>query len=272
MRLRLLLPLLCFPALMAAPLGFTRTGKGPGILLIHGFGGNKEVWKEGAAELAKDHTVLRVDLPGSGGSAGPKVEGGAADLETIAKDLVQLVHREKLTPCLIVGHSMGGPIAALAVLRDPASFRGLVLVDSFLSSIPAHYFENTLRGLETDPKATLTIFFGPMSASPAQRDRLVSEALQVPTPALQAYLRAMTQDYMGSRQHKLSLPVVQFAAGAEDADPAKVEAQRLEAGFKGLPNFRQIYFPKARHWVMWDEPVGFVKALEDFEKDIRTQK
>ena len=60
---RLLLICLTALCLQAAPPAFTKVGKGPGILLIHGFGGNKEVWTEVAAELARDHTVLSVDLP-----------------------------------------------------------------------------------------------------------------------------------------------------------------------------------------------------------------
>lgn len=128
--IRSLFSLLVFPALLGAPPAFLREGKGPGILLIHGFGGNKEVWREAAATMAKDHTVVRVDLPGSGGTPAPLVKDGAVDLEAIAKDLVALVHREKLEPCLIVGHSMGGPVAALTVMQDPNAFKGLVLVDS----------------------------------------------------------------------------------------------------------------------------------------------
>ncbi|MBK8788945.1 MAG: alpha/beta fold hydrolase [Holophagaceae bacterium] len=65
---RALLLCLSFLCLQAGPPQFQKVGKGPGILLIHGFGGNKEVWAGVAAELAQDHTVLSVDLPGSGGT------------------------------------------------------------------------------------------------------------------------------------------------------------------------------------------------------------
>jgi len=265
-KLRLFFLPLLSAALLAAPPSFLKEGKGPGVLLIHGFGGNKEVWQEAAAELAKDHTVLRVDLPGSGGSTGPLIKERAADLEAIAKELASLVRREKLAPCLIVGHSMGGPLAALAVLQDAKAFRGLILVDSFLSSAPISYFEATLSGLEKDPKTALAAFFGPMSTGRAQTERLASDALRLPVPVLQAYLRAMTQDFMRARQSSLTLPIVQFAAGAEESDPAKREALLLQYGLKGLPDFRVVAFPKAKHWIMWDEPAGFITALRDFEK------
>jgi pimeloyl-ACP methyl ester carboxylesterase len=268
MKLGLLLACLVVPALFAAPPAFVKEGKGPAILLIHGYGGNKEVWKEIAPGLAKDHTVVRVDLPGSGQSAAPAIEGGAVDLEVIAKDLAALVRQEQLAPCLIVGHSMGGPIAALTVLQDPKAFRGLVLVDSFLGSVPAPYFESTLTGLEKEPKPALAAFFGPMSTGKEQTERLATEALRLPIPILQAYLRAMTRDFMKSRHASLTLPVMQFAAGPGESDPAKREAQRAMFGFKNLPDYREVAFPKAKHWIMWDEPEAFTKALRAFESGL----
>lgn len=268
MRFHYLLALILWAALGAAPPALVREGKGPVVVFIHGFGGNREVWAEVAKDLAKDHTVIRVNLPGSGGSAGPALAGAAADLEAIAKDLTQMVRREKGAPCLLVGHSMGGPIGALAVLQDPKAFRGLVLVDSFLSSVPAAYFEATLAGLEIDPKAALAAFFGPMSANPAQTKRLVAEGLRVPVPTLQAYLRAMTQDFMHARHGHLTLPVIQLAAGPKEGDPVKQAEQLAQFGLKELPNLRVLNFPKAKHWVMWDEPVAFVEVLRKIEADL----
>ena len=55
---RCLVLCLAVTCLQAAPLQIAKTGKGPGILLIHGLGGNKEVWAATAAELSRDHTVV----------------------------------------------------------------------------------------------------------------------------------------------------------------------------------------------------------------------
>ncbi len=266
MTIRLFLALAMAVGLAATPPSFTREGKGPGILLIHGYGGNRDVWKDLAADLARDHTVVTVDLPGSSRSEGPALVEGAADFEAIATDLTALVRREELAPCLVVGHSMGGPLAALTVLKDPAAFRGLVLVDSFLGTIPAAYFAPVIQGLDTDPKGTLARFFAPMAKDDAQRDRLVADASRIPVPILQAYLRGMLRDNLRGRQGQLKVPVLQLAAGPEEADPAKREAARAIYGFKGIPDFRVVAFPKARHWIMWDEADAFLAALRSFEK------
>lgn len=268
---RLLASCLICAWLGAAPPVVVKEGKGPGVLLIHGFGGNREVWSALAPALASSHTVIRVDLPGSGGRPGPPLREGAADLEAIGKELAAMVRREGLAPCLVVGHSMGGPIAALAVLQDPSAFRGLVLVDSFLSAVPEGYMTPTIAALDRDPKAALGAFFGPMTSSPAQLERLVAEAQQVPVPVLQAYLRGLSRDNLTGRQPTLSLPVVQFLAGPEEADPAQRADQRAQRGLAGVPRLRVVPFPKAKHWVMWDEPDAFLKALLAFERDLGTR-
>jgi pimeloyl-ACP methyl ester carboxylesterase len=251
--------------LQAVVPSFQKIGTGPGVLLIHGFGGNKEVWSGVAAELSRDHTVLSVDLPGSGGSPGPAVVEGRADFGAVAKDLAALVRREGLAPCLVVGHSMGGPIAARTVLEDPGAFRGLLLVDSFLGAVPAAYMEPVAVALAKDPAPTLTAFFGRMTMGPAQTERLVVDALKIPIPVLQAYLRAMTLDSLASRQAQLRLPVLQLAAGPREPDPAKAAAALAQFGFKDLPAFRVIHFPTAKHWIMWDAPEPFLMALRAFE-------
>jgi pimeloyl-ACP methyl ester carboxylesterase len=261
---RVLLLCLLAVGLQAAAPNFQKLGTGPGILLIHGFGGNKEVWSSVAAELARDHTVLFVDLPGSGGTPGPVVVEGRADFGALAKDLTALVRKEGLAPCLVVGHSMGGPIAARAVLEDPNAFRGLILLDSFLGPLPASFTEPIAVALGKDPGAALAAMLGPMTAGPAQKERLVADALKVPAPVLQAYLRGMAQDSLANRR-ALRLPVLLVAAGPRESDPAKEAASLSQYGFKDLPAFRAVHIPTAKHWIMWDAPEPFLLALRAFE-------
>jgi pimeloyl-ACP methyl ester carboxylesterase len=260
-----LIGLATFACLHSAAPAFQKVGKGPGILLIHGFGGNKEVWTDAANELSRDHTVVSVDLPGSGGSPGPKLIEGRADFGTLAKDLAALVRQEGLAPCLVVGHSMGGPIAARTVLEDPGAFRGLILVDSFLGALPPAMLEPIAVALGNDPASTLAVFFGSMTTGQPQTQRVLAAALQVPAATLQAYLRAMTQDPVNARQAQLRLPVLQLASGPREPDAAKEAATLAQYGFKGLPAFRVIYFPAAKHWIMWDAPEPFLMAVRAFE-------
>src|SRR5689334_13525935 len=52
-------------------LHYLATGQGEPVLLVHGFGQSSQMWRPLMHELAKDHTVIAVDLRGAGQSDTP---------------------------------------------------------------------------------------------------------------------------------------------------------------------------------------------------------
>src|ERR1700741_3071476 len=59
-------------------------GRGPAVVLIHGFGDTGDMWAPLAAELARDHTVVVPDLRGMGLSSPPE---GGYDKKTQGRDI-----------------------------------------------------------------------------------------------------------------------------------------------------------------------------------------
>src|SRR6516225_1555231 len=95
-------------------LHYVRGGKGPAVILIHGF---PEDWFEYHAimpRLAKQFTVIAVDLRGVGGST---TSAGGYDAANLAEDIHQLVASLKLERVYIVGHDIGGMVAYAFVRR-----------------------------------------------------------------------------------------------------------------------------------------------------------
>lgn len=100
----------------------------PMVVLLHGFTGAKENWLPLMAELSTTHRVVAPDLPGWGESerrAGADY-GVVAQSDRIAAWLGTLPR----APDLLVGHSMGGHIAALVAARHPERVRSLALVSA----------------------------------------------------------------------------------------------------------------------------------------------
>ena len=98
----------------------------PAIVLIHGFGASLQTWDRWAGDLARDHRVIRFDLPGSGLSA-----PDPADVYTDARsiDLLRaLMDQLGLRRAVIVGHSIGGRIAWRYAALYPERVERLVLV------------------------------------------------------------------------------------------------------------------------------------------------
>ena len=110
---------------MIAPLPHIANGHGPPVVLVHGLGGDRHLWDDVAGKLAATHTVVTVDLPGHG-AAPAEVH---PDANRIARAIAATLQAEKAAPAVIVGHSLGGFIAAHVPVVAPEVARALVLVD-----------------------------------------------------------------------------------------------------------------------------------------------
>lgn len=103
-------------------------GRGATLVLLHGFTGSKENWLPLMRRLAPSHRVLAPDLPGWGDSTrlADADYGYAAQAERLAAWLPKVAEG----PVVLVGHSMGGGIAALLAARHPRAVSRLVLMDA----------------------------------------------------------------------------------------------------------------------------------------------
>ncbi len=100
----------------------------PVIVLLHGFTGAKENWLPLMASLTDTHRVIAPDLPGWGESE--RIDGAdygvIAQAERVSAWLATLPE----PPALLVGHSMGGHIAALVAARQPEQVERLALLSA----------------------------------------------------------------------------------------------------------------------------------------------
>ncbi|HEY5374716.1 MAG TPA: alpha/beta fold hydrolase, partial [Polyangiaceae bacterium] len=97
----------------------------PPLVLLHGLNNSCLSWSRVAPLLATDRRVLMPDLPGHGQSERPNV---AYDLEWYALLIAGWLEALGLEQVDIVGHSFGGGIAQMLLLRCPERVRRLVLV------------------------------------------------------------------------------------------------------------------------------------------------
>jgi pimeloyl-ACP methyl ester carboxylesterase len=95
-------------------------GKGEPVVLIHGLLSSASInWKLPGviAELAKDHKVIALDLPGHGQSGKP------ADREAygvqMVDDIILLLDHLKIKKAHVVGYSLGGMVAMTLMARHP---------------------------------------------------------------------------------------------------------------------------------------------------------
>lgn len=94
-------------------------GDGPPLVLLHGLGSNRAVWRPVLAQLAERFTVVAVDLPGHGDS--PSLPPGAdATPAGLATSVLAVIDSLGVKQVDIVGNSLGGWIALEVALRRRA--------------------------------------------------------------------------------------------------------------------------------------------------------
>jgi len=108
-------------------LTFSDTGKGRTVVLVHGFLGSHEIWKNTTEYLSKSFRVIAIDLPGHGGS---DIYGYVTTTELMAKAIKSVMDNLKLKKYVLVGHSMGGYAALAFADMYPDNLKGLCLFHS----------------------------------------------------------------------------------------------------------------------------------------------
>jgi haloacetate dehalogenase len=119
-------------------------GKGPPLLLLHGYPQTHAIWRHVAPQLAERFTVVASDLRGYGDSSKP---AGLADHSTYAKramarDQVALMHALGHDRFFLCGHDRGARVAHRMALDHPERIRKVVVLD--IAPTKAMYEQTTM--------------------------------------------------------------------------------------------------------------------------------
>jgi len=106
---------------------YVQKGSGRPLVLIHGFAGSTYTWRNLIPLLAAGHTVYALDLPGFGLSDKPL--RGDYTLAAQSRIVLGFLDQLGVRQATLIGHSMGGVIAALAAAQSPQRVAQLVLIE-----------------------------------------------------------------------------------------------------------------------------------------------
>lgn len=115
---------------------YHRTGRGRPLVLVHGYLMSHFAWRGIIPELAKDHDVIAIDLPGFGESDRPSPTDFRYDAAGYLETVVGVLDALGLERASIIGHSMGGGIALYTAARQPSRIDKLVVIDSLSYPYP----------------------------------------------------------------------------------------------------------------------------------------
>lgn len=136
-------------------ISYRKFGKGPAIILIHGFPENGSLWHNIWPELLADFTVIVPDLPGTGDSS---FTGDDISIEELASSINLILEQEEIHTAIIVGHSMGGYVAMAFAEEFGDKLAGLSMVHSVASADNTEKKETRRKAIELMKKGGKEIF------------------------------------------------------------------------------------------------------------------
>ena len=86
---------------------YTDQGKGPAVILIHGYLETSEVWDSFAKKLSENFRVITVDMPGHGKS---DMFDAVHTMDFMASSMAKLMEYLGIKKVFVTGHSLGGYI------------------------------------------------------------------------------------------------------------------------------------------------------------------
>jgi pimeloyl-ACP methyl ester carboxylesterase len=101
--------------------------EGPQVVFIHGFLGSRHQWKAVFQLFKNSHSTLSIELPGHGTSEDPT---DSYTMNELATEVHNILKNEAFLSAHIIGHSMGGYVAATYNTMFPEQIQSLVLINS----------------------------------------------------------------------------------------------------------------------------------------------
>jgi pimeloyl-ACP methyl ester carboxylesterase len=257
-------------------------GKGPAVLLLHGFGDTGDMWMPLADALVKDRAVIVPDLRGMGLSSHPE-----AGYEKVAqaRDLATILDQLGFQQIALVTHDIGNMVGYAFAAMYPQRVSKWVVMDAPLPGI-GHWDDQlknpktwhfNFRGPDVErlvagrERILLDRFYNELSADPSRIDEPTRDhytALYALPHAIHnafsGQFAAFAQDAIDNRQlaatGKLKMPVL--AIGGDHSYGAQLAT---EIGFAAA-DVRAAVIEDSGHWIMEEQPAQAVTIILSFLK------
>jgi pimeloyl-ACP methyl ester carboxylesterase len=254
-------------------------GKGPPVVLLHGFAQTGLMWRPVMPLLAPRHTVIVPDLRGAGDSGKPE---GGYDKKNMAVDVHELTRSLGFDRVSVVGHDIGLMVAYAYAAQFPEGTDRLVLMDAFLPGIGDwksvwlmrdlwhfHFYGATPQALVTGrERIYLEHFWNDFAADPkhsvSEADRRLYAAAFAQPGGIHAgfeYFRNFerdAQDFATLARTPLGMPVL-VLTGEMASGQGLIDQTRLVAtGVKG------VIVAGSGHWLIDEAPAQVIPELTGF--------
>ncbi|MBA3355783.1 MAG: alpha/beta hydrolase [Pyrinomonadaceae bacterium] len=250
-----------FTTLDGARIHYVNYGKGSeALVLIHGWTVNLDNWRDQAPDFAKRNRVIAIDLPGHGQSDKPQIK---YSMDLFARAVDAVLRAAKVKRAVLVGHSMGTPIARQFYRKYPEKTLAIIVVDGALRPFGDQaMMDRMVAGIRgPNYKEVLRQMFaamtGPNLSSEAQ-ERIKASSLNTPQHVLVSAMEGMADSSIWGAD-KIKVPVLAIMAKNPFYPP------NIEASYRDVaPKMDFQMWEGVGHFIMMEKPKQFNEAVLAF--------
>lgn len=230
---------------------YSINGKGPAIVLLHGFLESSTMWEPLLPLLSSCNTIVCIDLPGHGKT---QILSEIHSMELMAEMVKSVLHDLNIDKATFIGHSMGGYVVLAYLELFPSDIKTLILINSTSKSDSDERISNrnrTIKLLSSNPKPYIHMAISNLVTSDSRKkfpeaiEKLKEEAISFPTEGLKSAVRGMRdrkdrtetlKDFEGNKYMVLSTedPLISFEEASELALYTKSEIKEINGGHMSL--------------------------------------
>jgi pimeloyl-ACP methyl ester carboxylesterase len=249
-------------------------GKGQeALVLIHGWTQSADAWRDNVGDLAKRNRVIVLELPGHGQSDKPEEAKGKGErgkgesnnyslysMDHFARAVDVVMRDAKVKRAVLVGHSMGTPVARQFYRKYPKKILGIVIVDGSLRPFGDKAVMDEMvagfRGPQyRDMVSQMMAFISGPNLSTELKQRINSASMNTPQNVLVSAFEGMLDNSIWG-EDKINVPVLAIMAQTALLPPNAEESFRAIA-----PKLDFQIFDGVGHFLMMEKPKEFDAAV-----------
>lgn len=240
--------------------------KAKAIVFIHGWACSADFWRESVSAFP-GYRVLALDLAGHGKSDKPQA---VYSMDYLARSVEAVLSHAGVTKAVLVGHSMGTPVARQVYRRGPETVAGIVIVDGAL---------RPMGSLDT-----MEAFYAPLRANYGQTSKGMIHGMtnQIKDGKLRDFINSTmtsTPEHVGLKameafgeraiwkEDKINVPVLAVMA---DSPAWKPDEREFFASI--APDLRFSMWKGVSHFLMMEKPAEFNAEVAAFLKEKKLLK
>jgi pimeloyl-ACP methyl ester carboxylesterase len=245
------------------PIAYEVRGQGPTTLVfVHGWSCDRNYWRHQMEAFQGEYRLITVDLAGHGASGKSRTDWS---IPNFANDVAAVVRAVDAKDVVLIGHSLGGPVALEAGVLLPDRVVGVIGVEAFYDAWADPGLAKVVDQLRPDFKAGTRAFvrkamFLPTTPAPLAdsiSDAMAAAPPEIALPAIDSLL-TWSRDRQAATASALKAPTGLIMVTGGGAASAKFQRAR-----EGRPSLGVEEVPGTGHFLMLEVPSAFNLRLRE---------